>query len=134
MNQRYVTEPELHELSAGAILSIHAASDAPDPGYGTPNLLIHDLLVIRRSAKMGRKLSRHASGGTLPYLQITSLITINSEKIMVSFWLALAEIVGEKVAVIHADAYCRQLAWLYGRQIELLDMLQADGTGLEADG
>jgi hypothetical protein len=121
---------EFHSLSSTALRSIDTASDAPEPSHGPPQFLLRDLLAIRHNTKTTRTILRSesfpeatTSRENISHLQITSLITTNYQKTMVTFWLALAEFVAEKLVTLHADAYCRQLAWLYGRQLELLDML-----------
>jgi hypothetical protein len=122
----------MYALSATALLAIDAAKDAPDQAYKAPTLLIRDVFTIRHNAKITRKRLLQAAGTDITCLQITSMLTVNSDKLLVISWSALAEIASEKVAATHLDAYCRELAWLYGRQLELLEMLDAQTEGRQS--
>jgi hypothetical protein len=136
-------ETEFHTLSDKASVAVdlysndaeHTLVTDPEQQVAPCNLLVSDLLAIRRNAVKARKYLREDKEIDPACLQITGLLTSNADKILVSLGIVSEGITSETETDADIDTKCRQLAWLYGRQLSLLELLkEAEQEGQHSHG
>jgi hypothetical protein len=121
--------PALHGLSPQTMLLVDLVADKPPQTYEKSCLSIQEIWKIRRNATLIRKLTsdkRQQITQDVVSLQISRMITSNADKICKTSWGAVLEAIAAKWASFSMNAYSDELAWLYGRHLELLDRYELE--------
>lgn len=119
----------LHGLAPQTLQRIDQVADKPPQTHEKPYLSLEEIWKIRRNTTiLNRTTSDKKQQITqdVVRLQISRLITSNTYRILTASWLSAIEVVAAQWFDIQACAYSDELAWLYGRHLELFEMYEQE--------